>query len=419
MGVYNRITDWESVTSELLENSASIALGVFTDSGKLLDANEAMCIFLDTTKEELSPSNFFVNPTFSQLINEKNELVFEGLLTIGNYSDTSYVLSSKIFRKKNVFFVLAEVDVKHLFEENKKMSDLNREVNNLQRQLIKEKKKLQNTLTKLQETQQMLVHSEKMNAMGQLVAGVAHEINNPISFVTNNIYSLGNYTGEIIESYKKIEDVVEKNASPDVVALLREIKQATEFDFLTEDIVDLIKESKDGLERVKVIVEDLRKFSRLDESAIKHVNLLENINSTLSIVRSGIEKKNIQFELECSDTIELECYPGQLNQAILNILLNAIYAVKKDGGIVVLKVEEREESVYFSVLDNGCGIAQGNLKKIFDPFFTTKPVGTGTGLGLSITYKIIHDLHKGRIDVRSDLERGTEVFFEISKMISV
>lgn len=416
MGEYNRIINWGSVTTGLLENSVSIAMGVFSNSGKLLDANEAMCVFLDTSKEDLNPANFFVNPTFSQLINKKTELVFDGLLTLGNYADTSYVLNSKIYRKEDVVFVLAEVDVAHLFDENKKMSQLNREVNNLQRQLIKEKKKLQTTLDKLQETQQMLIHSEKMNAMGQLVAGVAHEVNNPIAFVNNNIYSLENYTQEIIESYKKIEDVVGENASSEVVALVQEIKKNTEFDFLTEDIVDLIKESKDGLERVKVIVEDLRNFSRLDESAIKRINILENINSTLSIVRTEIEKKNIQFELNCSNKIELECFPGQLNQAILNILLNAFYAVNK-GGIVVLRVDEREKSICFSILDNGCGIVEQNLKKIFDPFFTTKPVGTGTGLGLSITYKIIHDLHKGKIDVRSDFGRGAEVFFEIPKIM--
>ncbi|WP_347838322.1 ATP-binding protein [uncultured Draconibacterium sp.] len=416
MGDYTRIADWENTIAELVKDSMSVAFGVFGNTGKLLDANEAMCTLLDTSKQELNPGNSFINPTLSQLEGTNGEVVFEGLLTIGNYSDISYVLSSKIIRRDNVFFVLAEVDIKKLFDENSKMSELNREVNNLQRKLIKEKKKLQITLDELKETQQMLIHSEKMNAMGQLVAGVAHEINNPLAFVLNNIYSLKNYTGEIIESYKKVENVLAEKASSDIIELVQTIKEEDEIEYLTQDIVEIVEETKNGVDRAVKIVADLRRFSRLDESDVKHIDLIENIHSTLSIIRSEITKKNIQLEFNSNKKLELDCFPGQLNQAILNILANSIYAVE-NGGRIDLTVVEQKHTVTILIADNGCGIADENIGKVFNPFFTTKPVGEGTGLGLSITYKIITDLHKGTIKIDSIPGRGTEVLIEIPKFI--
>lgn len=419
MGIYQRISNWENTISGFVHKSVSIAIGVFTVDGELLDANEIMCVFLKTDVENLKPLHFFVNPTFSQLKNGKHSgTIFEGLLTIGNFADQSFVLQSKIFRKEDKLLVIAEVDVKQLFDENSKMSDLNQEVNNLQRQLIKEKKKLQNTLDELKETQQLLVHSEKMNAMGQLVAGVAHEINNPISFINSNIYSLENYTNDLIESYKKIENIAVQNSSSEIVELIQNIREENDFEFLSDDIKDILKESKIGIDRVKKIVEDLRKFSRLDESDIKHIDLIENINSTIAIVRSEMVKKEVNFEFISTDKLELDCYPGQLNQAILNVFMNAIQAVDIGGNIVLL-VSEKEKSVTLQITDDGCGISPEIIEKIFDPFFTTKPVGTGTGLGLSITYKIINDLQKGNIEVKSELGKGTEIFIEIPKTINL
>lgn len=416
MGKYKRINNWEDTIAELVKDSVSVALGIFTETGKLLDANEAMCVLLHTTQQELQPANFFVNPDFSKISGDDNSIIFEGLLTIGNYSDTSYVLRSKIFRKGIFLLVMAEVDIAQLFDENKKMSALNREVNNLQRQLIKEKKSLQLTLEKLKETQQMLIHSEKMNAMGQLVAGVAHEINNPLSFVLNNIYSLGDYTNEIIKSYKKVENVFAKNATSDAIERVQAIKEEDEIEYLTEDIVEILADTKNGVQRAVKIVADLRRFSRLDESDVKHINLIDNIDATLSIFRPEIGKKHIQFEFESKNKLELDCYPGQLNQAILNVLMNAVYAVEY-GGTIQLTVEEQKNSVSISVKDNGCGIAKKDIEKVFNPFFTTKPPGDGTGLGLSICYKIIVDLHKGTIDIMSEPDKGTEVIFEIPKVI--
>ncbi len=414
---YNLISGWSDLIGNLWQNGQSIAVGIFNIEGRLLEANSAMCFFLDTDLQHLDPKNSFVNPGFSTLVSSsQNQIVFEGLLTIGNFEDISYVLNSKVFRRNDKIMVFAEADVPMMFEENKKMSVLNQEVNNLQRQLIKEKRNLQNTLAELKETQQMLIHSEKMNAMGKLVAGVAHELNNPIAFVYSNIFSLEKYIAEVFQSYCEVEELISKVASKELIGEVAEIRKKNDLDYLTDDIADMAKESKIGIERVKTIVEDLRKFSRLDESEIKQVDFVENVKSTISIARSEIARKNIHFNLDAPDCLHLECYPGQLNQALLNVLINAVDAVDLGGNISV-KIIEEGKKIIIAVKDDGCGIPEEIKDRIFDPFFTTKPIGSGTGLGLSITYKIIHDLHQGSIEVDSETGKGTIIKLSIPKNI--
>ncbi|MCO5250120.1 MAG: ATP-binding protein [Candidatus Kapabacteria bacterium] len=316
-----------------------------------------------------------------------------------------------------MYFIYAETDSLALFEDNKKMSRLNQQINNLQRQLLKEKSRLEKTLQELKETQQMLVQSEKMNALGQMVAGIAHEINNPIAFVTNNLYELKKYSDEIFEAFSELETNFNSSDNLAAIEVLQKVKNQYEFEYLTEDVSDIIKDSQAGVERVKIIVEELRRFSRLDESELKSIDLIENIQSVLTIVNSEIQKKDIQFKFESPESLFVDCYPGQLNQAVLNVLINAIQAVERKGKVSLI-VKELDDSISISVEDNGCGMKEEVIEKIFDPFFTTKPVGSGTGLGLSITYKIINDLHKGQIEVSSKDNQGSNLKFIIPKEIS-
>ena len=405
----NLISDWADLICELSHQAYSVAIGIFNTNGQLLDANQAMRYFWDVEIDGLKPKNQFVNPEFSTFVNNgSDKLVFEGLMTIGNFNDISYVLNAKVFRRNDLILVYAEADVPLLFDENNKMSALNQEVNNLQRQLIKEKKNLQSTLTELKETQQMLIHSEKMNAMGMLVAGVSHELNNPIAFVYSNLFSLEKYVAEVFDAIRQYEKVAELNGNQELIETIKQLREKNDLDYLEEDISEMTKESKVGIERVKTIVEDLRRFSRLDESDIKQVDLIENIRSTISIARAEISKKNIDFQFTSPDHLTIECFPGQLNQAILNVLINAVQAVD-DGGKVSLTVSKSDKNIVISVKDNGPGIPSEIQQRIFDPFFTTKPVGSGTGLGLSITYKIINEIHNGHIQVLSETNEGLEM----------
>lgn len=403
------MSDWNKLIDEHLQHGKSLAIGSFDLTGQILQANDAMCYFLAADTELLIPFNRFVNPEFKAFASSSSsDMIFEGLLTIGNQLDISYALNAKVYKHSDTILIIAEADVPVLFEENKKMSVLNQEVNNLQRQLIKEKKTLQNTLEELRETQQMLVQSEKMNALGKLVAGVAHELNNPVSYVYSNLFSLENYVSEVLESQRQLNELIRQKGNVELIAAAANIQSENELAELQADITDMTKESKIGIERVKTIVEDLRKFSRLDEAEIKQIDLIENIKSTVNIVRAEIARKYTDFKQVGPEKLMIDCYPGQLNQAIMNVLINAIDAVEMHGEVSLI-VSEDNENVLITITDNGSGIPEELKNRIFEPFFTTKPIGSGVGLGLSITYKIIHDLHCGSIEVNSVAGQNTSI----------
>jgi len=412
---YTTIPAWGDLIDGLIIKGKSVAIGVFDLKGELLDANWAMIYFLDIDSKEKKPINSFVNPEFSVFAADSHSgKIFEGFLTIGNSSDVSYSLEATVFRRDHRILVFAEANVPELFEGNRRMSQLNQEVNNLQRQLIKEKMTLQDTLKELMDTQQMLIHSENMNAMSQLVAGVAHEVNNPISFVYSNVFSLDKYIGNIVHSYTELEQLIQTKCNEELIDLAREIRKKNDLDFLIDDITDITTQSKIGLERVKTIIEDLRRFSKLDEAEMKSIDLIQNISSTILIAGLELRKRNILYKLIAPEKLMVECYPGQLNQALLNLILNAAHAIEADGNLTIT-VTETEHDVTISVLDDGCGIPPEIKDKIFDPFFTTKPVGSGTGIGLSITHKIITEMHKGTIQMESTPGEGTCFILSIPK----
>ncbi|MBU2554116.1 MAG: HAMP domain-containing histidine kinase [Bacteroidetes bacterium] len=406
MVIRQKLSDWESIICQLQVKGQSFGVGVFNREGFPIETNNAMRYFLDIDLKTQKPNNSLINPSFDKLRQtEYDGKIFEGLLTIGNYGDLSYTFNSVIYKENNLYLVYCEADIPHLFSENKKMSTLNQEINNLQRQLIKEKKKLETTLIELKETQQMLIHAEKMSALGKMVAGIAHEINNPIAFVYSNIYSIEENVNDLINSHNKLELLLRNIGENKLNDEIDIIRKEHEIDFVLEDLPDMTNETKKGIERVKIIVEDLRSFSRLDEASIKTIDLTESVRSTLVIAGAAIKEKNVNCTIDAPNELFMECYPGQLNQALLNIIMNAIQAVD-EGGEIIIKLEDSQNEVHISVCDNGSGIPENIQDKIFEPFFTTKPVGSGTGLGLSIAYKIINDLHKGSLLVTSKEGQG-------------
>ena len=271
-----------------------------------------------------------------------------------------------------------------------------------QHQRIEELRQLN---AKLEEAQNQLMQSEKMASIGQLAAGVAHEINNPIGYVFSNLSTLEKYVQDVfgmVDAYEKAESAI---ADDGVRGQLSASREKLDLDFLKEDVNALMSESKEGITRVKQIVQNLKDFSHVDNSNEWHfADLHKGINSTLNIVNNEIKYK-AKVVKEFGDVPEVECLVSQLNQVFMNLLVNAAHAIDEHGDIVIRTGLQGEE-VWVEVSDNGKGIAPENMKRIFDPFFTTKPVGKGTGLGLSLSYGIIQK-HHGRIEVYSEVGKGT------------
>lgn len=250
-----------------------------------------------------------------------------------------------------------------------------------------------------------LHESEKMASIGQLAAGVAHEINNPIGFVYSNLGALEKYaqsTLDMLDLYAGAEGQV---ADPDVRARLKVAREKLDVPFLKEDFRALMDESKAGITRVKKIVQSLKDFSHVDSSDDWHAaNVHNNIDATLKAVNSEIEKKADVVKMY-GELPEVECLPSQINLVFMNLLLNATQAIDPRGTITI-RTGQRGNEVWVDVIDNGKGIAPEHLGKIFDPFFTTQPIGKGTGLGLSLSYGIVQK-HHGRIEVKSEVGKGT------------
>ena len=255
--------------------------------------------------------------------------------------------------------------------------------------------------------QEQMVQSEKLASIGQLAAGVAHEINNPIGFVFSNFGTLEDYLTRLfrmLQAYREAEPALAGSVAAGVLARLRE---EIELDYLREDIPALMSESKDGLKRVKKIVQDLKDFSHVDSrEEWEIVDLHTGLDSTLNIVANEIKYK-AEVVRDYAALPPVECLPNELNQVFMNLLMNAAQAIGSERGVVTLRtIANADPSVCIEVADNGCGIAPHDLKRIFDPFFTTKAVGKGTGLGLSLSYGIVKK-HGGRIEVSSEPGKGT------------
>lgn len=260
----------------------------------------------------------------------------------------------------------------------------------------------------LSETQSKLLQSEKLASIGQLAAGVAHEINNPIGYVNANLGTLKRYVDDIFQvltAYAALETALPADAP--ALAALRALKAKLELDYMLSDVPSLIKESMEGISRVCKIVQDLKDFSHTDaHHEWKLANLHQGLDSTLNVAANEIKYK-ADVVKEYGDIPEIECLPSQLNQVFLNLLVNAAHAIG-DGqrGTITVRTGSDGAEVWVEIGDTGCGIPPENLERIFEPFFTTKPVGKGTGLGLSLSYGIVRE-HGGRIEVKSQPGQGT------------
>ena len=259
---------------------------------------------------------------------------------------------------------------------------------------------------KLSMAQQQLVQSEKLASIGQLAAGVAHEINNPIGYIFSNFGTLQSYLDQLFAMLDGYQEA-EAQASPAVAAKLKAMREAADLAFLREDIPVLMSESKEGIVRVRHIVQDLKDFSRVDANQEwAWANLHAGIDSTLNIVSNEVKYK-ADVVKQYGQIPDIECLASQINQIIMNLVVNAAHAIGDKRGTITIATGLGEPgTVWIEVRDNGSGIAREHLSRIFDPFFTTKPIGKGTGLGLSLAYGIVQK-HRGSIGVDSEPGRGT------------
>ena len=273
-------------------------------------------------------------------------------------------------------------------------------------QINRQVAELQAANDKIADTQAKLIQSEKLASVGQLAAGVAHEINNPIGFVRSNLTTLTEYVETyqtLLKAYQSLTSLAEDERSGHIKEI-RKIEDREDIEFINEDITELLKDSVDGTARVRDIVQGLRDFSHAGGQSRTRCDLNRCIESTLKIVKNGLQNK-CTIETSLQPVPEVMANTGEINQILMNLMVNAGQAVGENGHITV-KTAMHNNSVQIDIQDNGSGIDPSHLDKLFDPFFTTKPVGEGTGLGLAISYGIIQD-HDGEIEVNSELGVGT------------
>lgn len=393
------------LTTPILVTAATLGIAIYA------------LFFLDTTFSYLVPQD----QLYSQLLVFKetlNRLVLAFLIfgLISSYYTTKIIIrpieeliaGTKKLSEGHLDHRIKESNYKEINElittYNTMAENLQFLYTNLENKVKERTAELETANNELKNTQTMVVHSEKMRSLGQLVAGITHEINNPINFIHGNMSHLNNYSNALIELVECYESF-EKELNDEERQKIAEIKEKIELDFIKEDLPMLIKSCRDGTERTKNIILDLKNFSRLDEMVINSIKLEKEIDTTLNILQNKIKGK-IEIIKEYEDNLPpIEGYGGQLNQVFMNIIDNACYATK-DGGKIYIRLKKVDKDVIIEFEDTGSGMTKEQLDKIFEPFFTTKPVGEGSGLGMSISYKVIQN-HNGKIAVDSLVGRGT------------
>lgn len=328
---------------------------------------------------------------------------------IGTHSDITDKkrLEVKVKKYQENLEVLVKARTEELQAANEELTSINEE-------LYYQRKQLEEALSKLQNAQKQLVLAEKMASLGVLTSGIAHEINNPINFISSGVVGLEMEVNDLTTAIREYSKVFKENYPQDETGLLQSLDSQYDVEGIMETIPKLIKSIRTGVDRTMSIVKGLRTFARLDDENKSSASLSELINSALTILYNKY-KHSIMVRTNLCDNDEIVCYPGKLGQVFLNLLVNSIQAIEGEGTITIeTSYDIVEDKFKISISDTGKGIPAGMEQRIFDPFFTTKPVGEGTGLGLSIVHGIISD-HKGEIKVNSREGEGTEFTIYLPK----
>ena len=337
----------------------------------------------------------------------------------------SFALADRIniFKKEKE---LSQAEALRISEENQKLIKdqniiLELKVHERTLELEETNDELNSTLNHLKDTQTQLVNAEKMASLGQLTAGIAHEINNPINFVSSNLKPLKLDIEEVMQVVKKYEEINPKLEIESQLKEIEKLKEKLDLNFLKQEITSLLNGIEDGAKRTAEIVSGLRNFSRVDETQISLSNINEGIESTLVIVRSSIPE-NVTVITEFSEIPIVECFAGKINQVFMNVLTNGIYAIRQKNSTepqtLTIKTYLENDLVCASFTDTGIGMSQDVKEKIYEPFFTTKTVGDGTGLGMSIVFKIIES-HHANLNIESEVGKGTTITLKLNQKLKI
>ncbi len=331
------------------------------------------------------------------------------LLNIVAGDQIPHTLRCRITPVGEQFLLFAEPTYNENQFLQEELLQLNNQLAVLSRENVRKGRELAGALADLKTAQSMLVHQEKMASLGQMTAGIAHEINNPLAFVMSNEQVLRRDFADLLSFFSSLADDMPKLAAtePDIHAGILAKLEEIDLDYLTKSVPHKISANIEGLERVKKIVLDLRNFSRLDEAEQKLSDPAEGIESAIRFLGPLLKEHGVSIETVFNHKEPLLCLPGPLNQAISNVLVNAIQA-SRAGESVRLATLEVGDYCCIEVSDKGVGIPAEHLSRVFDPFFTTKPVGSGTGLGLSIVHQVV-EAHQGKVEIDSSPETGTTV----------
>ncbi len=381
-------------------DSTPLGICITNEEGIFEYVNDAYCRIYGYTPEELIGSHFtkIVTPDKVQFWRDLHDKYMH--MTgeeIRGYSD---IRTEWIVRHKDGKPITILADAARITREDGKHQKVTFVMN------ISEMAKLRENL---RQSEMQLMQAEKMSSLGQMVAGVAHEVNTPLGYVKSNLQLLLEAQKELkslLSLYSNLKEQILHGSSTAVAKLLDDIEQQSATATLHTEVEKMCLNALDGIERIEDLVLSLKNFSRLDEAAFKQTDLNENIESTLKIAAHLIREKGIKVEKDFGTLPEIPAYPAQLNQVFLNLLTNAVQAITHDRGKIKISTRQEGTNAVVKVSDNGIGIQPEHLNKIFEPFFTTKEIGKGTGLGLSIVYKII-EKHGGKISVDSTVGKGS------------
>jgi signal transduction histidine kinase/heme-degrading monooxygenase HmoA len=414
------VADHGALLSSFLQESENVYLLTATADGLIADCNERLARAMKCETADLRGTSVWslltahdANRLQGRIAAGERNLAEKFLVNFVDPSQSPFTLLCRLDVEPGAFTLVGEEPTEKGNALRDELLQLNNELAVLTRENVRKKRELEAALEQLKQTQALLVHREKMASLGQMTAAVAHEINNPLSFVLSNhatlqrdfegLLSLINLVGDSLDEMERFSPALRKR--------VLERAAAIDIAYLVEAVPRKIRDNLEGLDRIKKIVLDLRNFSRLDEDVVKPADVSEGITSTLRFLRPMMNERGVSVKTTFADVPALLCSPGTLNQAFSNIIANALQSSRRGQEIEVSTTCEAGICAV-TVVDHGSGIAAENLTRVFDPFFTTKPVGEGTGLGLHITRQIVA-AHGGEIQITSRLGEGTRVRVEL------